>query len=61
MEQSSPTRGETSQLEISILNEGGKGDVRFVLQRLVVVTGTKKQTRACQYQLESLLLLRYQS
>ena len=31
----SPTRGETSELEISILNEGGKGDVRFVLQRLV--------------------------
>ena len=35
MEQPSPTRGETSELEISILNEGGKGDVRFVLQRLV--------------------------
>ena len=31
----SPTRGETSELEISVLNEGGKGDVRFVLQRLV--------------------------
>ena len=31
----SPTRGETSELEISILNEGGKGDVRFVLQKLV--------------------------
>ena len=27
----------------------------------IPVTGTKKQTRACQYQLESLLLLRYQS
>ncbi|MGB1487359.1 MAG: hypothetical protein ACPG83_02050, partial [Candidatus Poseidoniaceae archaeon] len=31
----SPTQGDTSELEISVLNEGGKGDVRFVLQRLV--------------------------
>ena len=31
----SPTKGEASELEIRVLNEGGKGDVRFVLQRLV--------------------------
>ena len=31
----SPTQGESSELEISVLNEGGKGDVAFILQRLV--------------------------
>ena len=31
----SPIQGETSELEISVLNAGGKGDLRFVLQRLV--------------------------
>ena len=31
----SPTRDETSELEINVLNAGGKGDIRFVLQRLV--------------------------
>jgi hypothetical protein len=31
----SPTQGESSELEISVLNEGGKGDVAFMLQRLV--------------------------
>jgi hypothetical protein len=31
----SPTQGEASELEISVLNQGGKGDVAFILQRLV--------------------------
>ena len=30
-----PIQGESSELEISVLNAGGKGDLRFVLQRLV--------------------------
>lgn len=31
----SPTLGETSELKISVANVGGKGDVQFVLQRLI--------------------------
>jgi len=35
LEHPSPTQGEASELEISVLNQGGKGDVAFILQRLV--------------------------